>query len=52
LWQLLAFQSIPLIFEGEHCTELIRPDFVQPDADAQFQGRPKVQRAPDELAWL
>jgi hypothetical protein len=45
LLQLLATQGVAFIIEGHHRPELIRPDLVQADSDAQLQRRPEIERA-------
>jgi len=32
----------------DQCCELIRPDFVEADADTQLQRRPEIERAPQQ----
>lgn len=43
-------QRVSFIFKRCHGEELIRPDLVEADADAQFQGGPKVERAAEQHA--
>ena len=44
----LAIQQVPFVVEDQHRVELIRPDLVQANVDAQVQRRAQVESAPDE----
>ncbi len=41
---------LPLGFKDEHGMELIRPDLVEANSDAQLQRRPEIERAPQQQA--
>jgi len=44
----LAIQLVPLFIQDQHCVELVRPDIVQADVDAEVECRAQVECAPDE----
>jgi hypothetical protein len=49
---LLAVQPVALFFEHHQGAELVRPNFIETDPDAQLQGRPEIECAPDEKPGL
>ena len=46
----LAVQLVPFFVQDQHRVELISPDIVQADVDAQVESRSQVEGAPDEQA--
>lgn len=50
--KVLPVELLPLVFNYEHGHELIRPDLVEADSDAQFQRRPEIERATQEQPSL
>ncbi|GIW55500.1 MAG: hypothetical protein KatS3mg082_1904 [Nitrospiraceae bacterium] len=47
-----AIGQITFLFDDEHGEELIRPDLVEADSDAQLQRRPEIKRAPQQQTRL
>jgi len=45
---LLAVQRVAFLFEHHKRPELVGPDLVKANPDAQLQRRPKVERAPQQ----
>ena len=45
-------EPFTFLFHGKHRPELIRPDLVEADSDAQFQRRPEIERATQEQPSL
>jgi len=45
-----AFQLVPFVVENQHGVELVGPDIVKADVDAEIERRTEVESAPDEDA--
>jgi len=43
-----AFQLVPFVLQDQHGVELVGPDIVKADVDAEIERRAQVESAPDE----